>query len=82
MASKMIWSLHLKEKDKEAFEQSLRSSKTVIDRLRVILETKLEGLEAEELSDKFFEEVNLDQRFYRNQGRKKELHQLLDILTF
>lgn len=67
---------------KKNFEQSLRSSTLVLDRLREMLEYKLEELEQSEMSDQFFEAPNLDERFYRNQGRKKELRELLRLLDF
>lgn len=77
------WTVHLHDqKDKANFESALRNSTLVMDRMRDILNYKLDQLEEAEASDAFFETENLDQRFYRNQGRKKELRELLRLLAF
>ena len=77
------WTIHLRDPEaKKNFEGALRGSTLVFDRLRSILEDRLEELCATECTDEFYESVNLDQRFYKNQGRKKELRELLRLLAF
>lgn len=79
----MAWTVHLRDQEaKKNFENVLRNSTTIMDRLRDILEQRLEDLELAESTDEFYETVNLDQRFYKNQGRKKELRDLLRLLAF
>lgn len=77
-----IWTLNLRDPEKKSvFEASLRSS-TALERLREILSQKLDALEATELASEFYEKENLDPRLYVNLGRKKELRELLQTLTF
>lgn len=85
MASKLplSWTIHLRDPErKEKFEAAVLNSSVAIDRLRDILEARLEAIEAEEISDNFLKEWNLEQRFYKNLGRKAELKDLLRLLTF
>lgn len=77
-----IWTWGVRDEDKTNLEAIIRGSTVTMDRLRAILRTMLDGVDRLEMSDEFLEKPNLDQRLFVNIGRRKELQDLLRLVTF
>lgn len=77
----MAWTTNVKDDAKAELEQLIRNSTTVLSRFRDIILERLEALERTEMSSDFFDKPNPTSRFEFNLGRKKELHDLLRLLT-
>lgn len=80
MAS-IVWTKHLRGKDKEDFELILSNSTTVLNRLRDILMEEIEELDRSESSIEDFESPAwTHKQAYRN-GDRARLRKVLDLIT-
>lgn len=74
------WTSHLKtEEEKEKFRDMVRSSSTVIARLKDICHNKLEGIDRPKEED--FESPSWAQKTAYTIGQRKVLADLLNLLT-
>lgn len=79
----LVWTSHLKtEAEKKEFEGTVRNSWMVLERLRKILEDRIEALDTAELSDDFYSSPDVTQKLIFNNGRKRELKDALRLLAF
>ena len=76
------WSQHLAQDSeaKKKFEDMVKGSKLLTDRLQEILDQLEKALEHEELSDKTFDTPNWDYKIARNLGRKETIRRIKFIL--
>lgn len=76
-----VWTQHLtNEKSKEEFSSSVQGSRTVLERLKEILESKEEALNSQEMSVKDFDTPNWSEKQAFRNGRRLEIHDLKKLV--
>lgn len=77
-----LWTSHLRDpEDKERFEKSIQSSKSVLDRLKDILEGRLKAIDIMETSLEAYSSPNWDYKQAHYNGSKAELKALLRVIN-
>jgi hypothetical protein len=76
-----VWTKHLQDPDSiESFEETIIASRTIRDRLSVILQEKIDNLDKSENYDEFDSPAWAYQQAYRN-GRRSVLKEIITLLT-
>jgi hypothetical protein len=76
------WTKHLKDPDEKArFENSVRSAKTVLERLQELVQERLEAVEVSELSIKDFDKPNWAEKQAFKNGFKSFANVVLKLIN-
>lgn len=79
---KTIWTQHLDtEEERVKFEESLRGSRWLLDRLNEILLSLERGLDKQEMSPRAYDEPNWDYRQAHCNGYRQCLQTMKDLIT-
>lgn len=76
----IVWVKDLTDEEKESFVERLRSS-DLLDKLRMIVASKIESLREDEMSLKFFEQGAIEKLIF-NRGCEAALLDVLRLVTF
>lgn len=79
---KLVWTKHLTdEKEKQRFENEVRNSRTILDRLSDIITELEQGLEDQELNPKAYDSPNWAYRQAHANGVKSGLRKVKTLLN-
>jgi hypothetical protein len=79
----VVWTKHLKsDEHKQTFEQTLRASTTIVQRLREILEDDERSLDAASATIKDFEDPSWSHKQAFRLGEKARIRKLKELLDF
>ena len=75
------WTDHLKDqKEKLEFESLLREARPVLQRLQVLQEKELQGIESKMDNEEFLLLPGIKERLVANLARRKELKKLINLI--
>lgn len=78
----IVWTQGLTGKDKEDFENYLKNSVRLLDKLEEIVYKKIETLERKQLQDDFYNTPELTNRLCYLNGQLSTLNYILDLIRF
>lgn len=79
----LVWTKHLKsDEQKQTFEQSIRASTTIVNRLREILDEEERALDAQTIGVKEFDNPSWAYKQAYRLGEKNRISKLRELLDF
>lgn len=75
------WTSHLPEDQKQQFQNTIYSSRTVLERLQQMLDEEKASLEQAEISPRIYETPNWDYKQAHTNGFKSALQMVSRIIT-
>lgn len=78
----LVWTQGLQGKDKEDFENYLRNSIRLLDKLEDIVYKKIETLERKQLQEEFYKTPELTNQLCFLNGQLSAFNYILDLIRF